>query len=129
LGALSLGRTAFCRSPAPVVDRGFLTHQWIPDLPKFLRKIYDAKIASGKHHQAAVRVLAYKWIHVLFRCWKDGRPYDEWTYLQTLGERNAPLKWSGSSTKLVWKTVVDLRSCPQKFLDGVTQMTSCTRRE
>src|SRR5215471_17627460 len=66
----------------------------------------DTKIAAGKSHHAAVRALAYKWIRVLFRCWKDGRPYDERTYLQTLAERNSPLNWgAGASTKPVWKTV------------------------
>jgi hypothetical protein len=47
---------------------------------------------------------------VLFRCWKDGRPYDEQTYLQALAKRNSPLRpTAGSSTKLVWKTVGGFR--------------------
>jgi len=70
------------------------------------RVFHDTKIAAGKSHHAAVRALAYKWIRVLFRCWKDGRPYDERTYLQTLADRNSPLNWgAGSSMKPVWKTV------------------------
>ena len=28
-----------------------------------------------KSHHAAVRSLAYKWIRIIFRCWKDGKPY------------------------------------------------------
>ena len=73
---------------------------------EWARVFYDTKIAAGKSHHAAVRALAYKWIRVLFRCWKDGRPYDERTYLQTLAERNSPLNWgAGASTKPVWKTV------------------------
>jgi transposase len=70
---------------------------------EWARIFYEAKIAAGKSHHAAVRALAYKWIRVLFRCWKDGRPYDEQTYLQALARRNSPLKpTAGSSTKLVW---------------------------
>ena len=73
---------------------------------EWARVFYDTKIAAGKSHHAAVRALAYKWIRVLFRCWKDGRPYDERTYLQTLVDRNSPLNWgAGASTKPVWKTV------------------------
>jgi transposase len=45
----------------------------------------------GKKHQAALRVLAYKWIRILFKCWKDGKPYDESIYLKTLEKRRAPL--------------------------------------
>ena len=63
-------------------------------------------IDAGKSDDAAVRALAYKWIRVLFRCWKDGRPYDEQIYLQALAQRNSPLKsTAGPSTKLAWKTV------------------------
>jgi transposase len=73
---------------------------------EWARVFYEAKIAAGKSHHAAVRALAYKWIRVLFRCWKDCRPYDERTYLLALAKRNSPLQWgAGSSTKLVWKTV------------------------
>ena len=72
---------------------------------EWARIFYDAKIAAGQSHHAAVRALAYKWIRVLFRCWKDGRPYDEQIYLQALAQR-LPLKsTAGPSTKLAWKTV------------------------
>src|SRR5215813_1283310 len=37
-----------------------------------------------KSHHAAVRALAYKWIRIIFRCWKDGKPYDERVYLDSL---------------------------------------------
>jgi transposase len=80
---------------------------------EWARVFYDTKIAAGKSHHAAVRALAYKWIRVLFRCWKDSRPYDEQTYLQALAKRNSPFKLAGqSSTKLVWKTVGEETSSP-----------------
>ena len=28
-----------------------------------------------------VRSLAFKWIRIIFRCWKDGKPYDEEIYM------------------------------------------------
>jgi hypothetical protein len=91
---------------------------------EWARAFYNAKIASGKPYQAAVLALAYKWIRVLFRCWKVGRPYDERTCLQTLAERNSPLKWQDHPASWCAKRSAELRSCPQKILDGVTQMTS-----
>jgi hypothetical protein len=35
-----------------------------------------------------VRSLAFRWIRVLFRCWKDRQPYDEARYLEALQKRN-----------------------------------------
>jgi transposase len=48
------------------------------------RRHYEAQRARGKGHQAAVRSLAFKWIRVLFRCWKDRTPYDENRYTESL---------------------------------------------
>jgi hypothetical protein len=45
----------------------------------------------GKGHNAAIRSLAFKWIRVLHRCWKDRRPYDEALYLQALKQRGSEL--------------------------------------
>jgi transposase len=54
------------------------------------RQFYDQHRARRSTHQAAVRALAFKWIRILFRCWKDGKPYDETRYLQALELRRAP---------------------------------------
>jgi transposase len=43
-----------------------------------------------KGHHAAVRSLAYKWLRIIYRCWKDGKPYDEQIYLRSL-RRNSSL--------------------------------------
>lgn len=48
---------------------------------------YQYKRAAGMRHHAAVRALAYKWIRIIFRCWKDGVPYDERKYLEALNRR------------------------------------------
>jgi transposase len=52
---------------------------------------YTKQRQKGNSHQAAVRALAFKWIRVLFRCWKTRTPYDESKYLKVLKERNSPL--------------------------------------
>jgi hypothetical protein len=48
------------------------------------RAFYDEKRAQGKSHQATIRALAFKWIRIMFRCWKSHTPYDEAKYLFAL---------------------------------------------
>ena len=57
---------------------------------QWARAFYDAKRKQGMTHHCAVRALAFKWIRVLFRCWKDRTPYDETRYLRHLQQRKSP---------------------------------------
>lgn len=52
---------------------------------------YQLQKDHGKNHHAAIRALAFKWIRILFRCWKDRTPYEEARYLRCLQQRNSPL--------------------------------------
>jgi transposase len=45
--------------------------------------------AKGKEYHAIIRALAYKWIRILFRCWKNNTPYDESKYMETLRKRGS----------------------------------------
>lgn len=49
---------------------------------QWARQFYDQQRAKGKRHHAAVRSLAFKWIRILFRCWKHRTPYNEALYLE-----------------------------------------------
>jgi len=61
---------------------------------------------QNKTHHAAVRSLAYKWIRIIFRCWKDGKPYDEEIYLQSLRRRGSLIVGAlGLPTGAGWQTV------------------------
>jgi transposase len=51
---------------------------------------YDHLRTRGHRHHAAVRSLAFKWIRILFRCWKNRQPYDEARYLKQLQAKGAP---------------------------------------
>jgi transposase len=51
---------------------------------KWARAYYDLLRDRGKDHHTALRALAYKWIRILFRCWKDRKPYNEEKYIQAL---------------------------------------------
>lgn len=55
------------------------------------RAYYDQQRGRGHDHHAALRALAYKWIRILFRCWKERRPYHEQTYVDALRRRGSPL--------------------------------------
>ena len=58
---------------------------------QWARSYYQQQRERGKGHHAAVRGLAFKWIRIVFRCWKDGVVYDESRYLAALAKRNSPL--------------------------------------
>jgi len=50
---------------------------------------YEMRRSSGTGHHAAVRALAYKWIRIIFRCWKDKVPYDEQIYIRALQKKGS----------------------------------------
>ncbi|MDX2368304.1 MAG: IS110-like element ISCps5 family transposase [Colwellia sp.] len=52
---------------------------------------YQQQRSKGNTHQSSVRSLAFKWIRILYRCWKTKEPYDESKYLKALRDRNSPL--------------------------------------
>lgn len=58
---------------------------------KWARAYYEQQRAKGKKHQAAVRALAYKWIRIIYRCWKERAVYDEQKYLAELSKRQSSL--------------------------------------
>jgi len=52
---------------------------------------YEQQKAKGKPHNCIIRSLAFKWIRIVFRCWKTNTPYDESTYLIALKSKGSPL--------------------------------------
>jgi len=52
---------------------------------------YRQQREKGSTYQAAVRALAFKWMRILYRCWKARTPYDETKYLNALKKRGSPL--------------------------------------
>jgi transposase len=62
---------------------------------------YQLQRDKGKGHHAAVRALAFKWIRIIYACWKNRTPYDEKTYLAVLAKRNSPLGATGLECKTV----------------------------
>lgn len=95
---------------APVTSQSGRQHwvHWRWACPKFVRQtfhewaqhsmkacewahiFYQDKRKAGKSHHAAIRALAFKWLRILYRCWKDRVPYDEARYLRSMRDRLLP---------------------------------------
>jgi len=96
---------------APVIERSGKSCRvrWRYFCPKFLRQsfheyagesvkhsfwaraYYEQQRAKGKIHQAAVRALAFKWIRIIYKCWKTRTAYDEIKYLEGLRKKGSSL--------------------------------------
>lgn len=55
------------------------------------RAYYQLLKAKGKSHQQAIRALAFKWMRILWRCWRDHTPYNHERYLASLRAKNSPI--------------------------------------
>jgi len=86
--------------------KSFATHKrWA--CPKFIRQsfhefagcsikfcawakaFYQAQRDKNKGHHTAVRALAFKWMRILFACWKNRKPYDDALYTGALKKRGS----------------------------------------
>ncbi len=96
---------------APVIERSGKSCRvrWRYFCPKFLRQsfveyagasvqhsfwakaYYEQQRAKGKGHQAAVRALAFKWIRIIYQCWKSRTAYNEVKYLEGLRKKGSSL--------------------------------------
>ena len=68
--------------------------EWVKESWKhsvWAEAFYRQRDAKGHAFHAIMRALAYKWIRILWRCWTDGVPYDEETYLEKLRAKGSPL--------------------------------------
>jgi transposase len=52
---------------------------------------YDMQRHQGKSHHTAIRSLAYKWIRIIYACWKSRTIYNEVAYYSRLVEKKSPL--------------------------------------
>jgi transposase len=58
---------------------------------RWAKAYYDLQRSRGTRHHAAIRALAFKWIRVIYRCWKTKTRYDEDLYLDSLRKHQSPL--------------------------------------
>jgi len=87
-------------------------HEWAAcsaRLPGWAHDHYQAQRTRGKGHHAAVRSVAFKWLGILYRCWKDHTPYSEQRYLNAR-RQHTPKTEQAAPVQLqipVWKTSGD----------------------
>ncbi len=75
-----------------VVRQAFIDWAFLSVRTSFWAKaFYAQQRAKGKTHSVAVRALAFKWIRIIFKMWKDKTPYSEVTYLEALRKSGSPL--------------------------------------
>ncbi len=55
------------------------------------KRFMDQRKAQGHGFNASLRALAYKWIRILWKCWREKSPYDEVRYLTLLRAKGSPL--------------------------------------
>ena len=54
--------------------------------------LYQHHLKGDKrNHHRAVRAVAFQWIRIAFRCWRNHQPYDERIFLAAQHRRNSPL--------------------------------------
>ena len=107
----SADELAWLSGIAPVIERSGKSCRvrWRYCCPKFLRQsfvedagasvqhsfwakaYYEQQRAKGKGHQAAVRALAFKWIRIIYQCWKSRTAYNEVKYLEGLRQKGSSL--------------------------------------
>ena len=58
---------------------------------EWARLCYEDQLQKGKGKYAAIRVLAFKWVRLLWRCWQDRVNYDEVKYLRSLQKHGVKL--------------------------------------
>jgi len=56
---------------------------------QWARNYVEYYTAKGKKFHTIIRALAFKWIRILFRCWKNRTPYDETKYMDNLKKRGS----------------------------------------
>jgi transposase len=87
---------------------------------KWAKAHYELLRRRGKSHNAAVRALAYKWIRILFRCWRDRQPYQDQIYTPGLAQTRVSIV--SAIGRNLWKT----REWIVKFaVDTQPQMSPC----
>jgi transposase len=56
---------------------------------QWARNYVDYYTLKGKKYHTIIRALAFKWIRILFRCWKTRTPYDEAKHMESLRKRGS----------------------------------------
>jgi hypothetical protein len=113
---------------------------WLLPCPKFLRQTfhewathsirssawakeyYERQRAKGKPHHVVVRALAFKWIRILFRCWKDRKPYNDALFRLDPAAHNRGLYFTPDTGLCCGSRQRVVRRLDKIIVDGTGQM-------
>ncbi len=56
---------------------------------QWAKNYFDYYKARGKAYHTIIRSLAFKWIRILFQCWKSKTPYSDDKYMEALRQRGS----------------------------------------
>ena len=76
---------------------------------RWAEAFYRYKREHNMDHHAAVRALAFKWIRILYRCWKSRTPYEESVYVASLTKHRSPI-----ATLVAWQPVAGFQKISAK---------------
>lgn len=68
--------------------------EWAGQTIKFCawaKAYHEQQKAKGQSHWAILRSLAFKWLRILWKCWKSNTSYNDELYLKQLEQRKAPI--------------------------------------
>jgi hypothetical protein len=68
--------------------------EWAGQTVKFCawaKAYHEQQKAKGQSHWAILRSLAFKWLRILWKCWKSNTSYNDELYLKQLEQRKAPI--------------------------------------
>jgi len=94
-----------CRWACPAFLRQTF-HEWAQHSmagSQWAREYYEHQRKVGKGHHTALRALAFKWIRILFRCWKNNVNYSELVYTNAAALKK-PKPKSASPVEIKWET-------------------------
>jgi len=94
-----------CRWACPAFLRQTF-HEWAQHSmagSQWAREYYEHQRKVGKGHHTALRALAFKWIRILFRCWKNNVNYSELVYTNAAALKK-PKPKSSSPVEIKWET-------------------------
>jgi hypothetical protein len=63
----------------------------------------DSSPAEGTSGLCIIEI--QKWVRILFRCWKERKPYDEAIYQRALDARRPKKQLAAPAVELQWKNV------------------------
>jgi transposase len=79
-------------------------HEWAGHSIRFsawAKEYYEQQRAKGKSANTAIRSLAFKWLRIVFRCWKDRQVYREDLHQNALTRRRS--QSANPAVQLQWK--------------------------